>query len=39
VTKDLRELTAEEIAAVAGGTGETAPPEDGRGGKYVLAGG
>jgi hypothetical protein len=37
--EDMFELSAEEIAAVSGGTEEETPPTEGRGGKYLLAGG
>lgn len=33
------ELSAEEIAAVSGGSTEETPPTTDRGGKYLLAGG
>jgi hypothetical protein len=39
VKDEIFEFSAEEIAAVSGGSGEETPPTTDRGGKYVLAGG
>lgn len=39
VKDEMFDLSAEEIAAVSGGSGEETPPTTDRGGKYILAGG